>query len=103
MPDNFPESGDVVIHSTVAHGMPSYAICAFPGQDQCCCANRGDAERMGRSYARRFGVNLWFSEGPSGFALLARFRGAADGQRGPTPSADGAIGAAPHERPTTEA
>jgi hypothetical protein len=85
MPDDIPETGDVVIHSSESHATPSYAIYAVPGPDQFGCATRGEAERMARSCAKRSGVSLWFSEGPSGFTLLARFRGAARGQPGERP------------------
>ena len=101
MPDNTPETGDVVIHSRGSHAAPSYDICAIPGPDQFGCATREEAERVARSCARRSGVDLWFSEG--GFTLLARFRGAARGRRRRTPSIDGAIDAAPIRRPTTVA
>lgn len=77
MPDNIPETGDVVIHSGAPHATPSYAIYAVPGPDQFGCATRGEAERLARSCAKRFGVDLWFFESPSGFTLLAGFRGAA--------------------------
>ena len=76
MPDNIPETGDVVIHSSGSHETQSFAIRAVPGPDQFGCATRGEAERVARSCARRCGVDLWFSEGPS-FTLLARFRGTA--------------------------
>ena len=101
MPDNTPETGDVVIHSSGSNAMPSYAIHAVPGPDQFGCATRGEAERMARSCAKRSGVNLWFSEGPSGFTLLARFREAARGQRRRTPVIDSAIGAGSNRKPTT--
>lgn len=100
MPDNIPETGDVVIHSSESHRAPSYAIYAVPGPDQFGCATRGEAERMARSCAKRSGVNLWFSDGPSAFTVLARFRGAARGQRRRTPSIDVATGAVPNRRPT---
>jgi hypothetical protein len=92
MPDNIPETGDVVIHSSESHATPSYAIYAVPGPDQFGCATRGEAERMARFCAKRFGVNLWFSESPSGFTLLASFRAHARKPR-PTRSTAGAIGA----------
>ena len=75
MPDDIPETGDVVIHSNGNDATPTYAICAIPGPDQFGCATRAEAERMARSCAKRSGVNLWFSESPSGSTLLARFRG----------------------------
>ena len=75
MPDNIPETGDVVIHSSESDSTPAYVIYAVPGPDQFGCAIRGDAEGMARSCAKRSAVNLWFSEGPSCFTLLARFRG----------------------------
>jgi len=102
MPDDIPETGDVVIHSTRSHATSSYAIHAVPGPDQFGCATREEAERVARSCAKRCGVNLWFSEGPGGFTLLARFR-RARGQRRRTPSLDGALGAVPIRRPTTVA
>ena len=74
MPDNIPETGDVVIHSSRSHATPSFAIRAIPGPDQFDCATRAEAERMARSCAKRCGVNLWFSESLSGFTLLASFR-----------------------------
>jgi hypothetical protein len=74
MPDNIPETGDVVIHSSESNATSSYAIYAVPGPDQFGCATRAEAERTARSCAKRCGVNLWFSEGPSSFTLLARFR-----------------------------
>jgi len=77
MPDNIPQAGDVVIHSSGSHTTLSFAVRAVPGPDQFGCETRGEAERMARSYAERSGVDLWFSDGPSGFTLLARFRGAA--------------------------
>ena len=101
MPDNIPETGDVVIHSSGSHATPSFAIGAVPGPDQFCCATRGEAERMARSCAKRSGVNLWFSEGPSGFTLLARFRGAAHRQPRRTPSPDGALSEATLARGTS--
>ena len=101
MPDNIPETGDVVIHSRGSHETQSFAIRAVPGPDQFGCATRGEAERMARSCAKRSGVNLWLSEGPSGFTLLARFRGAARGQRRRTPSIDAAIGVVPNRLSTT--
>jgi hypothetical protein len=82
MPDNIPETGDVVIHSSESNATSSYAIYAVPGPDQFGCVTRAEAERTARSCAKRCGVNLWFSEDPSGFTLLARFRGAARGQPG---------------------
>jgi hypothetical protein len=94
MPDNVPENGDVVIHSNESPPTPSYAIYAVPGPDQFGCTSRGEAERIARSCARRFGVNLWFSEGPNGYTLLARFRDAARAKRQRTTCIDGAIGAA---------
>jgi len=75
MPDDIPETGDVVIHDSGSDTTPSFAIRAVPGPDQFGCATRGEAERMARSCAKRSGVNLWFSESPSVFTLLARFRG----------------------------
>jgi len=103
MPDNVPETGDVVIHSSESDATPSYVIYAVPGPDQFGCATRGEAERMARSYAKRAGLNLWLSEGPSGFTLLARYRGAARAQRRRTPSIDVATGAVPNRRPTAVA
>jgi len=91
MPNDIPETGDVVIHGSGSDTTPSFAICAVPGPDQFGCATRGEAERMARSCARRSGVDLWFSEGPSVFTLLARFRGPARQQRQRTPSTDGAL------------
>jgi hypothetical protein len=49
MPDNIPESGDVVIHNSGSHAAPSFAIRAVPGPDQFGCATRGEAERMART------------------------------------------------------
>ena len=46
MPDNIPETGDVVIHSSGSHATPSFAIRAVPGPDQFGCATRAEAERM---------------------------------------------------------
>ena len=66
MSDNVPETGDVVIHKSESGEMPSFAISAVPGPDQFGCATRGEAERMARSCAKRSGVNLWFSEDPTG-------------------------------------
>jgi len=103
MPDNIPETGDVVIHSSESDATPSYVIYAVPGPDQVGCATRGEAERMARSYAKRAGLNLWLSEGPSGFTLLARYRGAARGQRRRTPFIDVVTGAVPNRRPTAVA
>jgi zinc-binding dehydrogenase len=91
VPDNIPETGDVVIHSSGSHMTPSYAIRGVPGPDQFGCATRGEAERVARSCARRCGVNLWFSEDPSGFTLLARFRGTARQQPRRTRATDGAL------------
>jgi len=102
MPDNIPETGDVVIHSSGSLVTPSYAIRAVPGPDQFGCATRGEAERVARSCARRCGVNLWFSEGPS-FTLLARFRRAARGPRRRTRALDGAIGMVPIQTTKTVA
>jgi hypothetical protein len=45
MPDNTPETGDIVIHSE-SNATPSYAICAVPGPDLFGCATRGEAERV---------------------------------------------------------
>jgi hypothetical protein len=98
MPDGIPETGDVVIHSGGPAATPSYAIRAVPGPDQFGCATRGEAERMARSCAKRSGVNLWFSDSPSGFTLLARFRGAAQQPRR-APSPGGAVGAAHNRAP----
>src|SRR5687768_8009161 len=89
MPDNTPEPGDVVIHgdeshATPSYATPSYAIHAVPGPDQFDCATPEEAERIARACAKRSGVNLWFSQVPSGFTLLARFRGAR-GQPGERP------------------
>jgi hypothetical protein len=81
MPDNIPATVDVVIHSSGSQTRPSFAIRAVPGPDQFGCTTRGEAERLARSCAKRSGVDLWFSEGPSGFTLLARFRGPARQQR----------------------
>ena len=81
MSDNIPETGDVVIHSNGNEATPTYAICAVPGPDQFGCSTRAEAERTARSCAKRSGVNLWFSESPSGFTLLARFRGIARQQQ----------------------
>src|SRR6188472_3600594 len=96
MPDNIPETGDVVIHSSGSHAAPSFAIRAVPGPHQFGCATRGEAERMARSCAERSAVNLWFSEGPSGFTLLARFRGAARREPRRARPNDDAIGAMPN-------
>ena len=101
MPDNIPETGDVVIHSSESDATPSYVMYAVPGPDQFGCATRGEAERMARSYAKRAGINLWLSEGPSGFTLLARFRDAARRQPRRTPSIDAAIGVVPNRLSTT--
>jgi hypothetical protein len=92
MPDNIPETRDVVIRKSGPDATPTYAICAVPGPDQFGCATRGEAERMARSCAKRSGVNLWFSESPIGFTLLASFRAHAREPR-PTRSTAGAIGA----------
>ena len=91
MPDNIPETGDVVIHNSGSDETPSYAIRAVPGPDQFGCATRGEAERMARTCAKRSGVDLWFSEGPSGFTLLARFRGTARQQPRRTRATEGAL------------
>ena len=103
MPDNIPETGDVVIHSSGSHATPSYAICAVPGPDQFGCVTREEAERVARACAKQCGVDMWFSEGPGGFTLLARFRRAASGRRRRTPPIDAALGAVPIRRPTTVA
>jgi len=81
MPEHIPETGDVVIQSSGNDATPLYAICAVPGPTQSGCATRPEAERMARSCAKRSGVNLWFSESPGGFTLLARFRGVARQQQ----------------------
>ena len=91
MPDNIPETGDVVIQSSGSHETQSFAIRAVPGPDQFGCATRGEAERMARTCAKRSGVDLWFLEGPSGFTLLARFRGTARQQPRRTRATDGAL------------
>ena len=96
MPDNIPENGDVVIHNSGSHAAPSFAIRAVPGPDQFGCATRGEAERMARTCAKRSGVDLWFSEGPSGFTLLARFRGPARREPRRARPNDDAIGAMPN-------
>ena len=97
MPDNIPETGDVVIHSSESDATPSYVIYAVPGPDQFGCATRGEAERMARSCAKRSGVNLWFSESLTDFTLLGRFRGTARQQSRRTRSTDGAF---PVRKPT---
>ena len=74
MPDSIPETGDIVIHSTGPHTEPTWAIFAVPGPDQFACASRGEAERLARSSASRSRVDLWFSESPNAFTVLARFR-----------------------------
>jgi hypothetical protein len=102
MPDNIPETGDVVIHSE-SNATSSYAIYAVPGPDQFGCATRGEAERTARSCAKRCGVNLWFSEGPSSFTLLARFRRAARRQPGERARSMARSAAVPNRRPTTVA
>jgi len=89
MPNNIPETGDVVIHSSASHETQSFAIRAVPGPDQFGCATREEAERMARTCAKRCGVDLWFSEGPSGFTLLARFRRTARQQPRRTRATDG--------------
>jgi hypothetical protein len=71
------------------------------GPHQFGCATRGETERMARCCAKRSGVNLSCSEGPSGFTLLARFRGAARAQPRRMPSIDAPIGAVPNRRSTT--
>ena len=91
MPDSIPETGDVVIHNSGSHETQSFAICAVPGPDQFACATREEAERMARTCAKRCGVDLWFSEGPSGFMLLARFRGTARQQPRRTRATGGAL------------
>jgi len=97
MPDNIPETGDVVIHNSGSHAAPSFAARAVPGPDQFGCATRAEAERMARSCAKRSGVNLWFFESLTDFTLLGRFRGAARQQPRRPPSTDGAI---PMRKPT---
>ena len=97
MPDNIPETGDVVIQSSGSHETQSFAIRAVPGPDQFGCATRGEAERMARTCAKRSGVDLWFSESLTDFTLLGRFRGAARQQPRRPPSTDGAI---PMRKPT---
>lgn len=92
MPDNIPETGDVVIHNSGSPVAPSFAIRAVPGPDQFGCATRAEAERMARTCAKRSGVDLWFSEGSSDFTLLARFRGTARRQPRRTRARDGALG-----------
>jgi hypothetical protein len=94
---NTPETGDVVIHNGGSHATPSFAIRAVPGPDQFGCATRGEAERMARSCAKRSGVNLWFSESPTDFTLLGRFRGAARQRPRRTPPTDGPV---PRRKPT---
>jgi hypothetical protein len=101
MPDNIPETGDIVIHSSGSHATPSFAIRAVPGPDQFGCATRGEAERMARSYARRSGVNLWFSDSPTDFTLVDRFRGAAGQRAQRTPSTDGAVSRKGNPSPAT--
>jgi len=96
MSDNIPETGDVVIHNSESDETPSYAIYAVPGPDQFGCATRGEAERMARSCAKRSAVNLWFSEGRTGFTLLARFRGPAGRAPRRARPTDDAIGAMPN-------
>ena len=91
MPDNIAETGDVVIQSSGSHETQSFAIRAVPGPDQFGCATRGEAERMARTCAKRSGVDLWFSEGQSGFTLLARFRGTTRQHPRRTRSTDGAL------------
>jgi hypothetical protein len=91
MSDKIPEAGDVVIKSWGSRATPSYVIRAVPGPDQCGCATRGEAERMARSFAKRSGVDLWFSESPTDFTLLARFHGPARQPRRRMPSPDGAV------------
>ena len=97
MPDDIPETGDVVIHDSGSDTTPLFAIRAVPGPDQFSCATRGQAERMARSCAKRSGVNLWFFESLTDFTLLGRFRGAARQQPRRPPSTDGAI---PMRKPT---
>ena len=91
MPDNIPETGDVVIHSSGSHATPSFAIRAVPGPDQFGCATRTEAEQIARSCAKRSGVNLWFSESLTDFTLLGRFRGAARQLPRRTPSTDAGV------------
>jgi hypothetical protein len=101
MPDNIPETGDVVIHRSESDATLAYAIYTVPGPDQLGFATRGEAEGMACRYAERSEVNLWLSEVPSGLVLLARFRRAAQGQPRQLPSSVGVV--LPNRRPTTTA
>jgi len=101
MPDSIPGTGDVVIHGRGSTATPAYAIRAVPGPDQFGYATREEADRMARSFAKRSGVNLWFSESQDGFTLLARFRRGRDDNPDDRPPSDAPIGAMPNRRSTT--
>lgn len=102
MPDNIPETRDVVIRRSDSNATLPYAICTVPEPDQLAFATREEAESMACRYAERSKVNLWLSEASSGFVLLARFRGAAHGQARRLPTIEAAVGVAlPNRQSTT--
>ena len=70
-----PQKGDVVIRSTGAAAKTSYTLSTVPGPDQFGCASRAEAAQWARAYAGYAAVDVWRADGPSGFSLIARFRG----------------------------
>lgn len=70
-----PQNGDVVIRRDDSADTPLYALSAVPEPDQFGCTNPADAERMARCYAEHAAVDVWRAESPTGFSVIARFRG----------------------------
>jgi len=81
-----PDRADVLLG--IKYHPPQVQFARFPDRTSSVAQPVG-AERMARTCAKRSGVDLWFSEGPSGFTLLARFRGTTRQHPRRTRSTDG--------------
>ena len=74
-----PQEGDVVIAAT---GDPSRAFClaAYRHDAQLLYPDRNHAMKAARSFAAKFGVNVWSAnEGCSRFKLIGRYRASGHG------------------------
>ena len=81
-----PQAGDVIVARDTSTGV-RYTTRQVPGSPQFGAASEEDAVRFARDFARKHGVDVWYSEGGT-LTLVAAFRRGSRSGAASTPLTD---------------
>ena len=70
---SLPQDGDVVVTRAVQSRV-HYTVHQLPGMIQFSSAVRDEAVRLARTFAQKYAVDVWYSDGSGTYRLLEAYR-----------------------------